>query len=200
MTPEAHKYAAAAGSFCFVTTENGAEPNIYKLTTIPGVQRSLCLDEVIDKLNSKKELTVKPETLWNAVWPPVEKPQERESRRNPVHEKKHQPSKCEDTTSSLLKRNTSGGNPGLTMRTLKPRSYVTRRWVLTIKTDKQSNFLRAKARWALQGFQDKQKDYLQTDSPASTRPGFRMSCQMAASRSWDLFPHLSQNSLPWTTS
>ena len=27
----------------------------------------------------------------------------------------------------------------------------------------------------------------QTDSPASTRPGFRMSCQMATSKGWDLF-------------
>ena len=41
-----------------------------------------------------------------------------------------------------------------------------------------------------------QKDYLQTDSRASTAPGFRMSCQMAASQSWDLFP---QNSLPSRT-
>ena len=38
----------------------------------------------------------------------------------------------------------------------------------------------------MRGFQDKQKDYLQTDSPASTRPGFRTSCQMAATKSWDL--------------
>ena len=37
------------------------------------------------------------------------------------------------------------------------------------------------------GFQDKHKDYLQTNSPASTRPGFRMSCQIAARRGWDLF-------------
>ena len=73
------------------------------------------------------------------------------------------------------------------MRKFKPKNYVTGRWVLTIKTDKQGNFFRAKARWVLRGFQDKQKDYLQTDSPASTRPGFRMSCQMAASKSWDLF-------------
>ena len=34
---------------------------------------------------------------------------------------------------------------------------------------------------------DKQKDLQQTDFPASTRPGFRMSCQMAASKGWDLF-------------
>ena len=48
MTPEAHKYAAAAESFCFVTTENGEQQDIYNLTTTSGVQRSLCLDEVID--------------------------------------------------------------------------------------------------------------------------------------------------------
>ena len=62
MTPEAHKYAAAAaaaGSFCFVTTENEQQQDIYHL-----------------KLNSRKELAVKPETCWNAVWPPVEKQQE----------------------------------------------------------------------------------------------------------------------------
>ena len=73
------------------------------------------------------------------------------------------------------------------MRKIKPKNYVTRRWVLTIKTDKQGNFFRTKARWVLRGFQDKQKDYQQTDSPASTRPGFRMSCQMAANKGWDLF-------------
>ena len=50
--------------------------------------------------------------------------------------------------------------------------------MFTIKTDKQGNFLKAKARWVLRGFEDKQKEYQQTDSPASTRPGFRMSCQI----------------------
>ena len=64
---------------------------------------------------------------------------------------------------------------------------MTGRWVLTIKTDKQGNFLRAKARWVLRGFQDKQKEYSQIDSPASTGPGFRMSCHMAATKGWDLF-------------
>ena len=48
-------------------------------------------------------------------------------------------------------------------------------------------FIKAKARWVLRGFQDKQKDYLQTDSLASTRPGFRMSCQMEAKQGWNLF-------------
>ena len=73
------------------------------------------------------------------------------------------------------------------LRKFKPKNYVTGRWVLTIEIDKQGNLLRAKARWVLRGFQDKQKDYLKTDSPASTGPGFRISCQMAASKNWDLF-------------
>ena len=73
------------------------------------------------------------------------------------------------------------------MRKVKPGNSVTGRWVLTIKTDKQGNFLRAKARWVLRGFQVEQKEYLQTDSPASTRPGFRMSCHMAASQGCNLF-------------
>ena len=64
---------------------------------------------------------------------------------------------------------------------------VTGRRVLTIKTDKQGNLLKAKARWVLGGFQDKQKEYQQTDSLASTRPGFRMSGQKAASKVWNLF-------------
>ena len=45
------------------------------------------------------------------------------------------------------------------IRKVKPRNDVTRRWVLTIKTDKQGNFLRAEARWVLIGFQDIQKEY-----------------------------------------
>ena len=73
------------------------------------------------------------------------------------------------------------------MRKVKPTNYVTGRWVLTIKTDKQGNFLKAKARWVLRGFQNKLKDYQQTDLPVSTRPGFRMSCQKAASKGWNLF-------------
>ena len=46
MTPETHKYATAARSFCFVTTEKGEQQDICKLTTMPGVQRSLYLEEM----------------------------------------------------------------------------------------------------------------------------------------------------------
>ena len=54
MTPETHKSAAAAGSFCFVTTENGDQQDICKLTTMPCVQRSLCLNEVADDFGNIK--------------------------------------------------------------------------------------------------------------------------------------------------
>ena len=78
------------------------------------------------------------------------------------------------------------------MRKYKTRNYVTGRWVPTIKTDKQGNFLRAKARWVLRGFQDKQKEYLQTDSLASSRPEFRMSCQMRPAKDGIFFTLISK--------
>ena len=34
VTPETHKYAAAAASFCFVTTENGEQQDICNMTTM----------------------------------------------------------------------------------------------------------------------------------------------------------------------
>ena len=52
MTPEAHKYASAAWSFCFVTTENGEQQDVCNLITMPCVQRSLCLDEMTNDSGS----------------------------------------------------------------------------------------------------------------------------------------------------
>ena len=57
------------------------------------------------------------------------------------------------------------------------RNWVTGRWVLTLKRDKDGNFLKTKACWVLQGFQDKQKNDQQTDSPAASRSGFRLAIQ-----------------------
>ena len=65
-------------------------------------------------------------------------------------------------------------------------NYVTGRWVLTIKVDKDGQFKRFKARWVCRGFQDAQKYDLQTDSPTATRYGFRVASQHAASMYWDL--------------
>ena len=52
VTPGAHKYAAAAGSFCFVVAENGEQQDICNLTAMPCVQRSSCLDEVTNDSSS----------------------------------------------------------------------------------------------------------------------------------------------------
>ena len=38
----------------------------------------------------------------------------------------------------------------------------------------------------LRGFQDAQHWNLQTDSPTSTRPVFRLQCQAAANNGWDV--------------
>ena len=73
------------------------------------------------------------------------------------------------------------------MRKLKIRNFVSGRWVLTIKRDKDGSFQKCKARWVLRGFQDRQKDEQQTDSPATTRPGFRLLCQLAANRNLQLY-------------
>ena len=62
------------------------------------------------------------------------------------------------------------------------KNYVTGRWVLTLKRDKDGNFLKGKARWVLRGFLDRQKDTQQTDS----RPDFRLAIQLAANKLWDL--------------
>ncbi len=67
------------------------------------------------------------------------------------------------------------------------RNYVTGRWVLTIKREMDGTFKATKARWVLRGFQDKQKHEQQTDSPAATRPGFRMAVASAASNNLDLY-------------
>ncbi len=60
-------------------------------------------------------------------------------------------------------------------------NFVTRHWVLTIKTDKDCQFKKFKAGWVCRGFQDAQKWDLQTDSSTATRCGFRVASQHAAS-------------------
>ena len=52
MTPEAHKYAAAAGFFFFCDHENGNQQDTCNLTTMPCIQRSLYLNEVINDSDS----------------------------------------------------------------------------------------------------------------------------------------------------
>ena len=49
MTPETQYYTAVAESFCFATTESGDQQDICNLITMPCVQRTLCLNEVINE-------------------------------------------------------------------------------------------------------------------------------------------------------
>ena len=51
MTPETHKCAAAAGTFCFVTKDNGDQQDICNLTTMPSIQRSLYLNEMTNNFS-----------------------------------------------------------------------------------------------------------------------------------------------------
>ena len=71
-------------------------------------------------------------------------------------------------------------------RKIKVKNFITGRWVLTIKRHPDGTFDKCKARWVLRGFLDRQKEELQTDSPTATRPGFRLTCQLAANRGWDV--------------
>ena len=44
-------YAAVAGSFCFITKENGNQQDICNLTTMLSVQRSWYLNEITNNFN-----------------------------------------------------------------------------------------------------------------------------------------------------
>ena len=72
-------------------------------------------------------------------------------------------------------------------RKIQVKNWVTGRWVLTLKRDKDGNFLKTKARWVLRGFEDKQKNDQQTDSPAASRSGFRLAIQAASNTGWNVF-------------
>ena len=67
-------------------------------------------------------------------------------------------------------------------RKIQVRNWVTDRWVLTLKRDKDGNFLKIKSRCVLRGFQDRQKNDQQTDSPAASRSGFRLAIQAASNK------------------
>ena len=60
------------------------------------------------------------------------------------------------------------------VRKFKPKNFVTGRWVLTGKRDRDGKFQTCEARRC------------STDSPTSTRPGLRLLCQNAASNGWSI--------------
>ena len=181
------------------------------MTTIPCVQRSLCLDEMTNYFSSTQVET--PRGVDSQTRDMLERRMATCGKAAEARAKRRSRARKEASAQEVrgyhkqfaeathLEHKTWVDNEVfdlVDLRRVKP-NYVTGRWVLTIKTDKQGNFLRANARWVLRGFQDKQKDDQQTHSSASTRPGFRMSCQMAASKSWDLFHIDLKRRLHWIT-
>ena len=183
-----------------MTTENGEQQDPYNLTTIPCVQRSLCLDEVINDSSSAQVEFPKVvdrqtrdmlercmATCGKAAGARVQSRSRSREEASAQEVRGYYKQFAEAKRLEWKSWIDDEVFDLVDLRKDKPKSYVTERCVLTIKTERQSKFLRATARWVLRGFQDRQKDYLRTDSPAATRPGFRMSCQMAASKSWDLF-------------
>ena len=175
MTPETYKYAAT-GSFCFSITEDGEQQDICNLISMPCVQRSLYLNEVTNDFGNIK----------------VEVPKGVDGQTRDVLERCMATcGKAAGTRAKMISRARNEASAQevtgyykqfgeakhleyrswldnevfdlIDVRRVKPKIFVTGRWVLTIKTGKQSNFLKAKARCVLRGFQDKQKEYLQID-------------------------------------
>ena len=68
MTQDGQCSTQTFGSFCFVTTENGEQQDLFNLTTIPCVQWSLCLDELTNDSSSAQVQLPK-----GVVWPPCGK-------------------------------------------------------------------------------------------------------------------------------
>ena len=190
----------AAGSFCFVTTKNGAQQDICNLTSVPCVQRSLYLNELTDDFGSIKVEV--PEGFDGRTRDVLErcmatcgkaagmkaKTRSRARKESSAQRVRGYYKQCAEAKHFEYKSWVDNEVFDFVVsRKVMPQSYVIGRWMFTIKTEKQVNFLKVKARCVLRCFQDKQKEYQQTDSPASTWPEFRMSCKMAASKSWNIF-------------
>ena len=164
MTPETHMYAAAAGSFCFATTENGKQQDIYNLTTVVCVQRSLYLNALTDDFgNIKVEV---PEGVDGRTRDVLErcvttcgkaagiKAKRRSRARKEASAQEVQGYQKQFAEAKHLEYKSWVDNEVfhlVDLRKVKTKEYVTRQWVLTIKMDKQGNFLKAKARWVLRG-------------------------------------------------
>ena len=148
--------SSSSRSFCFVTTENDEQQDLYNLTTIPGVQRSLCLEEVIDDSSSTR--VEFPNGVDNQTRHMLERCMGTCGQAARARAKKKSRARKEASAKEVrgyykqfaeakhleYKSWVDNGFFDLVdLRKVKAKNYVTRRWVLTIKTDKKSNSLRA---------------------------------------------------------
>ena len=133
MTPEAHKYAAATWSFCFVTTENGE-----------------CLDEVIDDTSSAQ--VEFPKGVGSHTRDILERCMATCGKAAGARAKRRSRARKEALAQEVRGYHKQFAEAKhlewkvwidndvfdlVDMRMFKPKNYVTGRWVLTIKTDKQ---------------------------------------------------------------
>ena len=112
------------------------------------------INSVIWRLKFQKELTVELEMCWNNVRRPAKKKEIPCTKASTEEVRRYYKQLAEAKHLEYKSWVDNEFFDLVHLRKIKPRNYVTRRWVLTIKTGKQCNFLKAKARWVLRGFQD----------------------------------------------
>jgi len=202
---EEHKLAAMTDSFSYVTDIDDHVVDINLLENLPTVCQTLYLDNSWHAHASQQEILIDiedlpqveqqallsalrtvPQPSARAKAAPKRKPGAR--REATAQEKRLYAKQFVEAKRAEYKSWAEENDifELVDMRKTKVQNYITGRWVLTIKRDKNGNFDKCKARWVLRGFQDRQVWDLQTDSPTSTRPGFRLQCQVAANNDWDL--------------
>ena len=175
-----HKYVAAAGAFCFATTENGAQEDTCNLTTMPCVQRSLYLNERTNNFGNMKVDV--PKGVDGRTRAKMNSRARMEASAQEV--RGYYKTVCWSKTPRVQILGRHWSFDLVDLRKVKPRNYDTERWVLTIKTDKQGNLFMAKVRWVLRGFQDKQEAYQQTDSLGFHITQTSDELSQMASKSW----------------
>ena len=121
------------------------------------------ITSVTYKLKLQTELTVELEMCCNNVWRPAERQQESRQKGDPREREEASAKEVRGYYNSLLKQNTWSPNLGLAMKfTIVPRNYACGRSVLTIKTDKQGNFLEGKGKMGIVRF-PRQTEGISTD-------------------------------------
>ena len=193
-TPDAYKLAAMTQSFSFVEDENQHILDISSMESNPDTSKALYLDNSWHRYAELEEICadVEHESLhvrqevFRAVKNAMPKRKAARSEANAQQKREYAKQFLQAKLDEYKSWKENDVFEIIDMRKEKVANFVTGRWVLTIKHDKDGKFLKCKARWVLRGFQDSQIWNLQTDSPTSTRPGFRLQCQAAANNQWDL--------------
>ena len=185
---EEHKIAAATCSFSFARNMDDTVIDVSLLENLPSVNDALYLtngwhqwaehSEIHDDIKNLPR--AEQDALFaslRAVGRPKGVPKRKAARREATAQEKRVYAKqfVEAKKAEFISWSKENDVYDMVdLRKTKVKNYITGRWVLTVKRDKNGNFEKCKARWVLRGFQDRQVWELQTDSPTGTRPGFRL--------------------------